>query len=129
MPSQQLVVLASPNNWIFFMHLHRLLAIFTPPYYYIYNDVFSVIYWTERCNLGITQDLRQIYAKFSKKIYKFFLWISDIIEKYIKLFTNVIKLFTNLQIYKRKKRRQRKKSGLYYRQCSANRCIPYINCS
>ena len=45
--SQQQVVLAPSNNQIFLMHLHCLIAIFTPSYYYIYNDFFSVIYWTE----------------------------------------------------------------------------------
>jgi hypothetical protein len=45
------------------MHLHCLIVIFTPPYYYIYNDFFSVFFWIEWCNLGITQ----IYAKFFKK--------------------------------------------------------------
>jgi hypothetical protein len=66
--SQQRVVLAPPNNQIFPMHLHHLIAIFTSSYYYIYNDFSSIIY---RCNLGITP----IYAKFFKKNYKFFLWI------------------------------------------------------
>jgi hypothetical protein len=47
MASQQPIVLASPNNQIFLMHLYRLITIFTLPYYYIYNDFFSVIYWTE----------------------------------------------------------------------------------
>jgi hypothetical protein len=85
------------------MHLHYVIAIFTLPYYYIYNNFFSVIYWTKWYNLRITQDLRQIYAKFSKTNYKFFLWIPNTREIYIKLFTNVNTLFTNLQVYKWKK--------------------------
>ena len=32
--------------------------------------------------------ITQIYAKFFKKIYKLFLWIPDIREIYVKLFTN-----------------------------------------
>ena len=39
----------------------------------------------------------QIYTNFFSKIYKLFLWISDIKEIYIKLFTNIIKLFTNFR--------------------------------
>ena len=87
-PSMQKPKQTAPNcfspsiNWILFMHLHHLLAIFTSPYYYIYNDLFSVIYWTEWCNLRINQDLKQIYAKFSKKIHNFFLWIPDTKEIY-----------------------------------------------
>jgi len=84
MSNQQPVVLAPPTNQIFLIHLHCLIAIFTLPYYYIYNDFFSVIYWKEWCNLRITQ----IYVKFFKKIYKLFIWIPDIREIYIKLFTN-----------------------------------------
>ena len=84
MYSQWPVVLASPINQIFLMHLHCLIVIFILSHYYIYNDFFSVIYWKEWCNLRITQ----IYTKFFKKIYKLFLWIPDIIEIYIKLFTN-----------------------------------------
>ena len=34
---------------------------------------------------------------FSKQIYKLFIWIQDIKEIYIKLFTNIIKLFTNFR--------------------------------
>jgi len=84
MSSQQLVVLAPPINQIFLKHLHCLIAIFTLPYYYIYNDFFSVIHWKQWCNLGVTQ----IYIKFLKKIYKLFLWIPVIREIYIQLFTN-----------------------------------------
>jgi hypothetical protein len=47
MASQELVVLATSNDQIFPTHLHRLVTIFTPSYYYIYNYFFSVIYWTE----------------------------------------------------------------------------------
>ena len=78
------VVLAPSTTRFLPIHLHCLIAIFTPSYYYIYNNFFSVIYWIEWCNLGITQ----IYARFFKKIYKLFLWIPDIREIYIKLFTN-----------------------------------------
>ena len=84
MSSQQPVVLAPPINQIFLIHLHCLIAIFILSYYYIYNDLFSVIYCKEWCNLGITQ----IYVNFFKKTYKLFLWILDIREIYIKLFTN-----------------------------------------
>jgi hypothetical protein len=45
--SQQRVVLAPPNNQILHIHLHCLIAIFTPLYYYIYNDFFTEIYWIE----------------------------------------------------------------------------------
>ena len=76
------------------MHLHYYIAIFTLSYYYIYNDLFTVIYWTEWYNLKIRQliflwitDLGEIYVKFFK-IYKLFLWITDIKEIYVKLFTN-----------------------------------------
>jgi dimeric dUTPase (all-alpha-NTP-PPase superfamily) len=34
---------------------------------------------------------------FLKKFYKLFIWISDIREIYVKLFTNVIKLFINFR--------------------------------
>ena len=84
MSNQQPVVLAPSTNQIFPIHLHCLIAIFTLPYYYIYNNFFSLIYWKEWCNLGITQ----IYAKFFKKIYKLFMWIPDIREIYVKLFIN-----------------------------------------
>ena len=78
---QQPVVLDPFNNQIFSIHLHCLIAIFTSPYYYIYNDLFSVIYWTEWCNLDITQLL--------------FLWIVDLIPKLSEKFTNY---FYELQI-------------------------------
>ena len=45
----------------------------------------------------MTQDPRQIYAIFFKKNYKLFLWVADIREIYVELFTNV-KLFVNLQM-------------------------------
>ena len=44
MSSQEPVVLASPINQIFLIHLHCFIAIFTLSYHYIYNDFFSVIY-------------------------------------------------------------------------------------
>ena len=46
--------------------------------------------------MGITQlqflwiaDLREIYAKLSRKNYKLFIWIAYLREIYVKLFTNV----------------------------------------
>ena len=43
------VVLAPPssNYQILDVHLHCLIDIFILSYYYIYNNFFSVIYWTE----------------------------------------------------------------------------------
>ena len=78
------------------LHLQCLFTIFTMSYYYIYNDFFTIIYWIERCKLGITQllflwiaDLREIYDKLFRKRSKLFLQIAHIKKMYAKLFTNV----------------------------------------
>jgi hypothetical protein len=63
------------------MHLHCLIDILIAPYYYIYNDSFSVIYWTEWCNSEITQLL--------------FLWIAGLMPNFSENFTNY---FYELQI-------------------------------
>jgi hypothetical protein len=38
---------SSSQQLDFLMHLHCLIVIFTLFYYYIYDDFFSVIYWTK----------------------------------------------------------------------------------
>ena len=79
------VVLVSHVNWIFLIYLHRLLAIFTQSYYYIYNDFFSVIYWTEWCKLGITQ----IYVNFKKRFTNY-LYEFQTSEKYISNYSQIL---------------------------------------
>jgi hypothetical protein len=54
---------------------------------------------------------------FSKKNYKLFLWIPDIREIYVKLFTNIIKSFTNF-------RKNYKFHGLQLREGAAPALAP-----
>ena len=59
----------------------------------------------------MTQDPRQIYAIFFKKNYKLFLWVADIREIYVELFTNV-KLFANLQMEEQRAERKNREQVL-----------------